>query len=235
MASSRVNLFPHKPNPTAPAETNPNPAVHAQKKIAPSTTIPAIAVLLVVAFAVAAQPSAAARAHGEAAAAPAPGEAVLHPLSLAIVPLIPCSTVPDIPIIRDILHLICYNPPPSPPPPACREFLAGMAAPCGAFLTTNASEPVPAPACCNAYVETINSDLLCLCHVTNGEIGKFLPAPVDMERVFAFPEFCHNNPPLNLKSFANYCEISNGWYTRAADRLSNSTGASTLGRKAARG
>ncbi|KAL6855988.1 hypothetical protein ACP4OV_018790 [Aristida adscensionis] len=172
-----------------------------QKKMAPSNIL--IAALVAVAMA---SPAMAARAHGEAAAAAAPapgGEAVVQPSSTPLIPLIPCSwlpAVPDLPFLRDILRLICYDSPAKP----CRPPVAGMAALCAAFLTTNASVPAPPGACCEAYKAAIDYEVLCVCHIANGEIGKFLPAPVNMTRLFALPAAC-GAPFDNMTYFSN-CE-----------------------------
>ncbi|KAL6656845.1 hypothetical protein ACP70R_004625 [Stipagrostis hirtigluma subsp. patula] len=170
-----------------------------------------IVVALLVAFAVASPAAQATRAHGEAAAAaPAPGEAVLHLSATPLIPLIPCSMVPDIPIIKDILRLICYDDkptpppaPPSPPPKSCRAPLVGMTKPCGAFLTTNASASAPPAGCCDGYLAVISQEAVCICRIANGDIAKLLPAPVNMTRVFALPKACGS--PIHLETFTN-CE-----------------------------
>ncbi|KAL6855987.1 hypothetical protein ACP4OV_018789 [Aristida adscensionis] len=171
--------------------------------MAPSSFLIALLVALAV------QPSAAARAaHGEAAAAaPAPGGGgavvVANPSSATLLPLIPCSLLPDIPFLRDIFHLICYDP--TPPPKPCRPALAAMAAPCAAFLTAgaNATPAAPPRACCDGYFGVINDEPLCLCHIGNGDIAQLLPAPVNMTRVFALPRPCGS--ALRLEDFAT-CE-----------------------------
>ncbi|KAL6656864.1 hypothetical protein ACP70R_004644 [Stipagrostis hirtigluma subsp. patula] len=162
-----------------------------------------ILITLLVAFAVASPAAQATRAHGEAAAAPAPGEAVLHLSAVPIFPLIPCSLVPDIPILKDILHLICYDEKPVPPPQPCRPLLTAMAKPCGSFLTTNASVPAPPGACCDGLQAVVANEGLCLCRIGNGDIAQFLPAPINMTRVYALPAGC--GYAGSLEDFAN-CE-----------------------------
>ncbi|KAL6657711.1 hypothetical protein ACP70R_005491 [Stipagrostis hirtigluma subsp. patula] len=166
-----------------------------------------ILIAFLVAFAVVSPAAQATRAHGEAAAAaPAPDEAVLHLSAAPIFPLFPCSMIPDIPLLKDILRLICYDdkPTPTPPPPAgkpCRPTLMGMATPCGAFLTTNASASAPPAGCCDGYLAVIDHQAACLCRIANGDIGHLLPAPVNMTRVFALPGACGS--PIVLEAFAN--------------------------------
>ncbi|KAL6657712.1 hypothetical protein ACP70R_005492 [Stipagrostis hirtigluma subsp. patula] len=168
-----------------------------------------ILVALLVAFAVASPAAQATRVHGEAAAAaPAPGEAVLHLSSMPLIPLIPCSMVPDIPLLKDILRLICYDdkPTPTPPPPAgktCRPLLTNMTTPCGSFLTTNDSASTPQGGCCDSYFAVIDKDAPCICHIANGDIAQLLPAPINMTRVYALPDACGS--ALKLEPFAN-CE-----------------------------
>ncbi|KAL6656866.1 hypothetical protein ACP70R_004646 [Stipagrostis hirtigluma subsp. patula] len=165
-----------------------------------------ILIAMLVAFAVVSPAAQATRAHGEAAAAPAPGEAVLHLSAMEpLLPLVPCSWIPDIPLIKDILKLICYDDTPKPPPPPkpCRQMLTSMAKPCASFLTTNASDEAPSAACCRGYLDVEAKEFLCLCRITNGDIAQFLPAPINMTRVDVFPDACDGI--INLKAFAN-CE-----------------------------
>ncbi|KAL6656865.1 hypothetical protein ACP70R_004645 [Stipagrostis hirtigluma subsp. patula] len=173
--------------------------------MAPS--IKSILIAMLVAFAVASPAAEATRAQGEAAAAPAPGEAVLHLSAMPLIPLIPCSWVPDIPFIKDILHLFCYDDkpaPPAPPPRPCRAPLLVMAKPCAPFVTTNASVAKPPGACCVGYLSVIHTEILCLCRVANGDIVQLLPAPVNMTRVYALPDACGGDA-IHLEDFAN-CE-----------------------------
>ncbi|KAL6657714.1 hypothetical protein ACP70R_005494 [Stipagrostis hirtigluma subsp. patula] len=163
-----------------------------------------ILIALLVAFAVVSPAAQATRAHGEAAAAaPAPGEAVLHLSATPLIPLIPCSMVPDIPFLKDVLHLICYDDKPTPPPKPCRPLLMGVAKPCGAFLTNNASVPAPPTGCCDGYSAVVDQELDCICRIANGDIAQLLPAPVNMTRVFALSDACGS--PLTLKYFT-HCE-----------------------------
>ncbi|KAL6657713.1 hypothetical protein ACP70R_005493 [Stipagrostis hirtigluma subsp. patula] len=167
-----------------------------------------ILITLLVAFAVVSPAAQATRVHGEAAAAaPAPGEAVLHLSAMPLIPLIPCSMVPDIPFLKDILRLICYDdkPAPTPPPKACRPLLVGVATPCGSFLTTNASASAPPAGCCDGYKALLEQEVYCICRIANGDIAQFLPAPVNMTRVFALPDACDAPPGDYLEGFAN-CE-----------------------------
>ncbi|CAN6166059.1 unnamed protein product [Urochloa humidicola] len=159
-------------------------------------------------------PSAAARDGGAAkdAASPASsasGEAAAQPMDMIddIVGSIIHFRLPDLPLPAilpcppafpiKIPFIPCRNVTPSRPPVAeCRPSLAKYMTPCAAFLTGNGTGASSSPSknCCKAidpFFQDHSTTPLCLCHVVNGDVGKLLPAPVNLTQANAFLPQCH--------------------------------------------
>ncbi|CAN6166055.1 unnamed protein product [Urochloa humidicola] len=145
-------------------------------------------ILFLAAIAVAAPnlpPSAAIRA---AAPSPASGK-VLHPAGGFTIPDLPIPTLlPCPPLFPKIPLIPCYKTSSPPPQPEeikeCRPSLEKLMRPCAGFLT-NSSVFVPPSECCAAF-DTFYEDkavLACLCHLTNGDIGRLLQAPLNRRRI----------------------------------------------------
>ncbi|CAL5080086.1 unnamed protein product [Urochloa decumbens] len=129
-------------------------------------------------------PSAAIRAAAAAAApSPANGEVLEAEFSIPDLPipaLLPCPPLfPKIPLIP------CYKEP-SPPPEIkeCRPSLEKLMRPCAGFLT-DSSVFTPPSECCAAFDPFYKDKavLACLCHLTNGDVGRLLPAPLNRRRI----------------------------------------------------
>ncbi|CAL5090206.1 unnamed protein product [Urochloa decumbens] len=150
-------------------------------------------ILLLAAIAVAAAnlpPSAAIRAEAEAeptAAAPSPANGdVLHPAAEFTIPDLPIpALLPCPPLFPKIPLIPCYKEP-SPPPEIkeCRPSLEKLMRPCAGFLT-NSSIFAPTSECCAAFDPFYEDKavLACLCHLTNGDVARLLPAPLNRRRI----------------------------------------------------
>ncbi|CAN6171891.1 unnamed protein product [Urochloa humidicola] len=152
--------------------------------MAPSNNSFLILLLGAIAMAAAANlpPSAAIRA---AAPSPASGK-VLHPADGFTIPDLPIpALLPCPPLFPKIPLIPCYKTP-SPPPEIkeCRPSLEKLMRPCAGFLT-NSSVFVPPSECCAAFDPFYEDKALlaCLCHLTNGDIGELLPAPLNRRRI----------------------------------------------------
>ncbi|CAN6180003.1 unnamed protein product [Urochloa humidicola] len=152
--------------------------------MAPSNYRFLILLLAPIAMAAAANlpPSAAIRA---AAPSPASGK-VLHPADGFTIPDLPIpALLPCPPLFPKIPLIPCYKAP-SPPPEIkeCRPSLEKLTRPCAGFLT-NSSVFVPPSECCAAFDPFYEDKavLACLCHLTNGDIGELLPAPLNRRRI----------------------------------------------------
>ncbi|CAN6197703.1 unnamed protein product [Urochloa humidicola] len=161
--------------------------------MAPSNNRFLILFLATIAVATAANlpPSAAIVRAEAAAAAPSPASGkVLHQEAKFTIPDLPIpALLPCPPLFPKIPLIPCYEvPSPSPPPTPevkeCRPSLEKLMRPCAGFLT-NSSVFVPPSECCAAFNPFYEDKavLACLCHVTNGDIGELLPAPLNRRRI----------------------------------------------------
>jgi hypothetical protein len=114
------------------------------------------------------------------------------------IPLLPC--IPGFP--RWLFP--CYEPrPPSPPyegPKECWSPVKKLARPCAEYLT-NGSISSPSDDCCDHFHAFDDDAAICFCHIANGDIGKFLSAPLNFTQLFALPRICRDN--LRLEAFSH--------------------------------
>lgn len=61
--------------------------------------------------------------------------------------------------------------------------------PCMEYLT-KADEPAPPSICCDSFKSLVEKAPICLCHGINGDISKFMPAPIDFARMMSLPATC---------------------------------------------
>uniref|UniRef100_A0A0E0P5E0 Bifunctional inhibitor/plant lipid transfer protein/seed storage helical domain-containing protein n=1 Tax=Oryza rufipogon TaxID=4529 RepID=A0A0E0P5E0_ORYRU len=67
--------------------------------------------------------------------------------------------------------------------------------PCMEYLT-KADEPAPPSICCDGFKSLVEKAPICLCHGINGDISKFMPAPIDFARMMSLPATCGVAPPV---------------------------------------
>ncbi|EAY93253.1 hypothetical protein OsI_15059 [Oryza sativa Indica Group] len=67
--------------------------------------------------------------------------------------------------------------------------------PCMEYLT-KADEPAPPSICCDSFKSLVEKAPICLCHGINGDISKFMPAPIDFARMMSLPATCGIAPPV---------------------------------------
>ncbi|EER96337.1 uncharacterized protein LOC8059772 [Sorghum bicolor] len=191
--------------------------------MAPSSKYTLIALL--VAFAIIApsllHQSAAVR-DGGATKAPAPssanGEVVLHPTATYEIPDLPLpAIIPCPPAFPKIPFIPCYNETPPAPPPRpmeCGPKLVMLMPSCSGFLT-NSSISAPGNNCCEAVNRFINVtdsdpntyDLLCLCHIINGDVNQLLTAPVDHAHALSLLQTCLGIDPNTASGICNDDEL----------------------------
>nr|CAB3452803.1 unnamed protein product [Digitaria exilis] len=145
-------------------------------------------ILLFVSFAVIAPNLPPLSATGAEAPAPSANAKVLHPEAEFSIPDLPIpALLPCPPLFPRIPLIPCYKAPSPPPPPSpevkeCRSSLKKLM-PCTSFLTDKGVF-APSSECC-AALDSFYEDggvLTCLCHLTNGDIGQLLPAPLNRRR-----------------------------------------------------
>jgi hypothetical protein len=136
-----------------------------------------ITIALLFAFAVAAATPAAARAPGFNKAA---GESHEAPPTEPLLPQLSASN---------------SDTPPPPPPTECMTPLLDVM-PCMDYLTNPTELMTPTSTCCDSFKELITDAPVCICHVLNGDLDKYLPDPVDPVRMVLLPLTCGALPPL---------------------------------------
>lgn len=146
-------------------------------------------ILLLVAFTKIANTAAIRAEPSATAAVPSPANGVvLHPEAEYSIPDLPVpALLPCPPLFPKIPLIPCHKVPPPPPPPPevteCRPSLEKLM-PCAGFLT-DGSVFAPPPECCATF-DPFYEDaaaLTCLCHLTDGDIGELLPAPLNRRRI----------------------------------------------------
>jgi hypothetical protein len=85
--------------------------------------------------------------------------------------------------------------PPPPPPTECMTPLLDVM-PCMDYLTNPTELMTPTSTCCDSFKELITDAPVCICHVLNGDLDKYLPDPVDPVRMVLLPLTCGALPPL---------------------------------------
>jgi hypothetical protein len=85
---------------------------------------------------------------------------------------------------------------PAPPPPTeCMTPLLDVM-PCMDYLTNPTDLMTPTSTCCDSFKELITDAPVCICHVLNGDLNKYLADPVDPVRMVLLPLTCGALPPL---------------------------------------
>uniref|UniRef100_A0A0E0HN07 Bifunctional inhibitor/plant lipid transfer protein/seed storage helical domain-containing protein n=1 Tax=Oryza nivara TaxID=4536 RepID=A0A0E0HN07_ORYNI len=76
--------------------------------------------------------------------------------------------------------------------------------PCVEYATKT-DVPAPPSVCCDGFKSLVEMAPICLCHGINGNIGKFMPAPIDLTRMMSLPATCGVTPPVEAltKCFRN--------------------------------
>ncbi|BAS96900.1 Os06g0229700 [Oryza sativa Japonica Group] len=67
--------------------------------------------------------------------------------------------------------------------------------PCVEYATKT-DVPAPPSVCCDGFKSLVEMAPICLCHGINGNIGKFMPAPIDLTRMMSLPATCGVTPPV---------------------------------------
>uniref|UniRef100_A0A0D9WYQ2 Bifunctional inhibitor/plant lipid transfer protein/seed storage helical domain-containing protein n=1 Tax=Leersia perrieri TaxID=77586 RepID=A0A0D9WYQ2_9ORYZ len=86
--------------------------------------------------------------------------------------------------------------PTMPQPTECLSSLMDLM-PCMEYLITNAVT-APSSICCDGFKTIVEKAPICLCHGINGNVNKFMPAPIDFMRMMTLPATCGVNPPQAL-------------------------------------
>uniref|UniRef100_A0A0E0KMR6 Bifunctional inhibitor/plant lipid transfer protein/seed storage helical domain-containing protein n=1 Tax=Oryza punctata TaxID=4537 RepID=A0A0E0KMR6_ORYPU len=82
----------------------------------------------------------------------------------------------------------------TPQPTECLSSLMQLM-PCMEYLTKT-DVPAPQSICCDGFKSLVEKAPICLCHGINGNINKFMPAPIDFTRMMSLPATCGVTPPI---------------------------------------
>ncbi|KAF2925929.1 hypothetical protein DAI22_06g089200 [Oryza sativa Japonica Group] len=82
----------------------------------------------------------------------------------------------------------------TPQPTECLSSLMALM-PCVEYATKT-DVPAPPSVCCDGFKSLVEMAPICLCHGINGNIGKFMPAPIDLTRMMSLPATCGVTPPV---------------------------------------
>uniref|UniRef100_A0A0E0LKG4 Bifunctional inhibitor/plant lipid transfer protein/seed storage helical domain-containing protein n=1 Tax=Oryza punctata TaxID=4537 RepID=A0A0E0LKG4_ORYPU len=148
-----------------------------------------------------------------------PGLPLLPPLptiripGLPPLPSLPTIQIPELPPLPLDLPPIHVTPgssrasvqvlassqiaPAAPTMPQRTECLSSLMElmPCMEYVTKT-DVPAPPSICCDGFKSLVEKAPICLCHAINGDISKFMPAPIDFTRMMSLPATCSVAPPV---------------------------------------